>query len=795
MGNKYFPHIILFQLIMDQNIYGSTNSEEEKNSQFTKEEITSTIVKMEKFITICFRLMPCRILVNFLETSSFSFLKLESSLYILFLYIQLLVIYFLVIPRVKKFTNEAPHSTQSIKRGKKITDIISTILIISDCFGNIIFEVSTVSDDFVRGLTIMIFSNILLHHNLLFVRNPRLSLFIHFTFVLFSFFILRRQTLDWVIFLKLLVPIIFSMHITNEVFKERKQKIYSYIDIINDRNNLFKIFLTNLPDPVIIKSMYEGVFYFINNAILNLRFSEKYYTISGLTLYNKEHQSLSERVYKLLHSDIGNCQSSPSFCEDFTFEKNLETKLYSIMAVKVNQDNKEYLGIYIKDISKTAETISKNTAAKVFNRQICNISHELKTPIHQSLAILMSFKKLIIKEKLKIKISLLKSSLYRLALKVDEFLEYAKNIEGNLKLECSSVRPYDILKEIMIVNYECIRTETPIFEFNIYNEKNYQNIIIDRRKILIILQSLLDSIIEQKMSLKLSISINMKTKYTIFKIICYLKEGSSYIDSPKKQESNFFFDFNFNEAAEERRNLSKDLVPLLCNLFNCNIISNKYVNSKLEYELKIPLLDEPNNLNINEIALLPEANENEEDENFGNIQEFSLLLLKRNLIREFSPIIPLKKLVNFGKKQRSRSANFENLIKFVIVADDNQLNRFALSEILKSLGAKIAEAENGSVAVNKFLEAKKDLIDHMIIFMDLDMPVMDGITACIEIRKIEKEHGWNPIAIIAVTAFDSEIEKAKALRSGMNAFYTKPLKRAQLNEILKAFFGKESILS
>lgn len=108
--------------------------------------------------------------------------------------------------------------------------------------------------------------------------------------------------------------------------------------------------------------------------------------------------------------------------------------------------------------------------------------------------------------------------------------------------------------------------------------------------------------------------------------------------------------------------------------------------------------------------------------------------------------------------------------KKVLLAEDNLINQKVAAAGLKNLGFDVDIAENGQVAVEKFKANAYDLI-----LMDIQMPVMDGITATKAIRKIEKEKKLsNPVHIIAITANSLRDDRMKCIEAGMDDYLSKP---------------------
>lgn len=107
--------------------------------------------------------------------------------------------------------------------------------------------------------------------------------------------------------------------------------------------------------------------------------------------------------------------------------------------------------------------------------------------------------------------------------------------------------------------------------------------------------------------------------------------------------------------------------------------------------------------------------------------------------------------------------------KKILVIEDNNLNQELAKEILESAGAKVEIKNNGLLGLNHL---KENFENYDIIFMDVQMPVMDGYEATKNIRKISK---YKDIPIIAMTADVMEGVKEKCIDSGMNDYISKPL--------------------
>jgi two-component system, sensor histidine kinase len=117
----------------------------------------------------------------------------------------------------------------------------------------------------------------------------------------------------------------------------------------------------------------------------------------------------------------------------------------------------------------------------------------------------------------------------------------------------------------------------------------------------------------------------------------------------------------------------------------------------------------------------------------------------------------------------------------ILVAEDNPMNQLLIQTILKKEGAGYDMVENGKELLELIDVRKYDLI-----LMDIQMPVMDGVTAAQELRK----RGYT-VPVIALTANAQKDEKANYLNSGFDAVITKPFRRSNMIDTINRILNSK----
>jgi PAS domain S-box-containing protein len=132
------------------------------------------------------------------------------------------------------------------------------------------------------------------------------------------------------------------------------------------------------------------------------------------------------------------------------------------------------------------------------------------------------------------------------------------------------------------------------------------------------------------------------------------------------------------------------------------------------------------------------------------------------------------------ENHKGKNAGQNKLALSVLVVEDKLVNRLVAELMLKDLGCKVDIAENGLIAIEKIMRKKYDAV-----LMDIQMPVMDGVTATRELRKLKVKLP----AIIGLSAEAMEGDAERYIAIGMDDYLTKPLEQNLLARKLREHCG------
>lgn len=144
-----------------------------------------------------------------------------------------------------------------------------------------------------------------------------------------------------------------------------------------------------------------------------------------------------------------------------------------------------------------------------------------------------------------------------------------------------------------------------------------------------------------------------------------------------------------------------------------------------------------------------------------------------------------------GAKKQTRKkfdAQTSKFIANVLVAEDNIINQKLIKRTLEDLGLSVSIANNGLEAFQKRKDGNFD-----IIFMDIQMPFLDGVEATQEILEWEMDYKKPHIPIIALTANALKGDRERFLSAGLDEYTTKPLVRNEIISILNIFLADKIV--
>jgi two-component system, cell cycle response regulator DivK len=117
------------------------------------------------------------------------------------------------------------------------------------------------------------------------------------------------------------------------------------------------------------------------------------------------------------------------------------------------------------------------------------------------------------------------------------------------------------------------------------------------------------------------------------------------------------------------------------------------------------------------------------------------------------------------------------MTKKILIVEDNVNNRLMLHDLLTHHGYQVLEAENGEEGLELARKQQPDLI-----LMDIQMPVMDGVTVA---KLLKEQPATSHLKIIALTSFAMKGDREKLLAAGFNDYVAKPINTRQLPRIIQ----------
>lgn len=233
---------------------------------------------------------------------------------------------------------------------------------------------------------------------------------------------------------------------------------------------------------------------------------------------------------------------------------------------------------------------------------------------------------------------------------------------------------------------------------------------------------------------------------------------------------------NGKESIDKLKERSFDLVLMDCQMPIMDGFEASRILSDMKQKKEIP--------DVPIIALTANAMKGDREKclEAGMNDYIAKPMRKSDLIQSLSRWLP-RHLVHKPEAQQKYQAEKNTDIMFdrvrVLLVEDNRINREFVVEMLENMGCFVTSAENGLVATQKITSDNFDLV-----FMDCQMPEMDGYEATRVLRRMSEDGDIKRIPIVALTANAMKGDREKCISSGMDDYITKPVKRENLVDTL-----------
>lgn len=406
-----------------------------------------------------------------------------------------------------------------------------------------------------------------------------------------------------------------------------------------------------------------------------------------------------------------------------TMVETVKRTTVGIELYKEKQADLEKTMVLYKDALQLAEEQTKLAEQSSNSKSLflANMSHEIRTPLNGIIGISELLKETSLNEGQQEYISVLVSSGKNLLTIINDILDFSKIEAGKLIIEEHEFGFNSMIEEITrAINH---RMEEKGIEFKCdISQAIPRSIKGDSVRIKQVLINLLGNAVkfteEGNITLKCSVEAEDDECVTLLFSVCDTGIGIS-----KENLNTLFTKFTQADAS----------------------ITRKYGGTGLGLAISKQLVE----LMGGEIAV-------ESEKGVGTTLSF-ILTLKRTVEESDSPeTLPDVETVQ------------ENLK--ILLVEDNDVNRFVAEKMLSSINLSADIAVDGSKAVDALSK-----IDYDIVFMDMQMPVMDGITATKTIRDSDSNVINHNVHIIAMTANAMKGDSERCIEAGMNDYISKPI--------------------
>ncbi len=630
----------------------------------------------------------------------------------------------------------------------------------------------------------------------------------------------------------------------------KDKKTNSLIEILKSSNKSLEEYQKAVDaSAMILKFNTNGKITYVNDKLLkNTAYEENELVDKNYNILR--HKDMDEQFFINLWDTIRNKNIWNGEIKNLDKNKNIfYTSTIIVPILDSSEEIIEYLSFSI-DITKQIESVKKAKEAEASKSIfLANMSHEIRTPLNG----ILGFAKLLengqLPKKEKGYINIINSSAKSLLGIINDILDISKIESGKFELEKRRFNPFKEF-EPAIELFVAKANEKNIDILFYIDPSLPSSIIGDSLKIKQVLSNLIGNAIKftpehgditirieetEKTDKKVKILFSIKDSgigiarenqksifdpfsqadssvtrkfggtglgLSISSNIITLMDSEIHLDSQEDKGSEFYFELELD--YEKSKNLYPQIdtnskIAIYCEEYDCSSqlgIAKKYLSNYSnpevtntikglnDYSLIIGWYDELTSLNLDKIETPLIFISDYKDKSLEISNEHRIIKSPINQSKLYDAIVDILN-PDIEKEVQIDTTLIEHSNISALVVEDNPVNQHLMEAMLSQKKIKSKSADNGQIAVDKI---KSGLVFD-IIFMDINMPVMNGIDATQEILNFEHENNLEHTPIIALTANALSGDKEKFLEEGMDGYIPKPFEEYMLDDVLNKFLN------